>query len=229
MREIEIDAQSKTPREINRALKAMAKEYDRIIIKNPNAKHYLVAGLTDDVEVVIDGSAGYFVGTMVHGTRIKINGNAGWFPGDNMTEGELIVEGSAGDGVGQGIYGGHVVVKKDVGSRTGEIMKNGTIIIGGNSGFMTGIFMMGGRLIILGDIAQDAGESIIRGTIYVMGEIKSLGKNAKVEEIDDNDKKELKELLPTYGFELDDKNYDKFRKIVPRSKRPFYGHDSEEG
>lgn len=229
MREIEIDAQSKTPREVNRSLKSMAKEYDRIIIKNPNAMHYLLAGLTEDVEVIIDGSAGYFVGTMIHEAKVKINGNAGWFPADNMTAGEVIIEGSAGDGVGQGIYGGTVVVRKDVGSRTGEIMKNGTIIVGGSSGFMTGLFMMGGRIIIMGDLAEDAGESIIRGAIYVMGEIKSLGKNAKIEELDAEDKKELKELLPEYGFDLDDAQYDQFRKIVPRSKRPFYGQESEEG
>ncbi len=62
--------------------------------------------------------------------------------------------------------------------------------------------MMGGRIIILGDISDDAGESIIRGAIYVRGNIKSLGKNAKVEELDDKDKKELKELLPEYGFQF---------------------------
>lgn len=229
MREIEIDAESKTPREINRDLKTLAKEYDRIIIKNPNAKHYLSAGLTTPVEVIIDGSAGYFAGTMIDQASIKIKGNAGWFAGDNMTQGELIIEGSSGDGVGQGIYGGTVVVRRDAGSRTGEIMKNGTIIIGGSSGFMSGIFMMGGRIIVLGDIAEDAGESIIRGAIYVLGEIKSLGKNAKVVEISKEDKKDLKELLPAYDFHLEDSKYNEFKKIVPRSKRPFYGQESEEG
>ncbi len=229
MREIEIDANSKTPRELNGAIKKAAKEYDRIIVKNPNAMHYIAAGLTEPVEVIIDGSAGYFVGTMIHEARIHVKGNAGWFPADNMTAGEVIIDGSAGDGVGQGIYGGTIAVRKDAGSRTGEIMKNGTIIIGGNSGFMTGLFMMGGRIIILGDISDDAGESIIRGTIYVLGNIKSLGKNAKVEEIDENDEKELKELLSAYGFEPKDDGYDKFKKIVPLSKRPFYGKESEEG
>lgn len=229
MREIEIDAQSKTSREINREIKTLAEDYERIILKNPNAMHYLAAGLTKPVEVVIDGSAGYFVGTMIDQAQIKINGNAGWFAGDNMTEGELIIEGSAGDGIGQGIYGGTIVVKRDVGSRTGEIMKNGTVIVGGNSGFMSGIFMMGGRIIVLGDIAEDAGESIIRGAIYVLGQIKSLGKNAHVVEIDESDKNELKELLPSYGFNLEESKYDQFRKIVPRSKRPFYGQESEEG
>jgi methylamine---glutamate N-methyltransferase subunit B len=229
MQEYEIDAHNKTPREVNQELKRSAQENDRIIIKNPNAMHYMAAGLTEPVEVLIDGSAGYFVGTMIHGAKIHINGNAGWFPADNMTDGEIIVDGSAGDGVGQGIYGGTVVVKRDAGSRTGEIMKNGTIIIGGSSGFMSGLFMMGGRIIVLGDISEDAGESIIRGVIYVKGKIKSLGKNAKVEDVDDDDKKELKELLTTFGFQLTDKEYNDFKKIIPRSKRPFYGKESEEG
>lgn len=134
-----------------------------------------------------------------------------------MTKGEVIIDGSAGDGVGQGIYGGTVVVHKDVGSRTGEIMKNGTIIVGGNSGFMSGLFMMGGRIIVLGDISDDAGESIIRGTIYVGGEIKSLGKNAKIEELEEKEKIELKELLENYDFPLEESKYQKFHEIVPRS------------
>ena len=229
MEEFIIDAQDKTPRDINRAIKKFARDKDKIIIKNPNAMHYIAAGLTEEVELIIDGSAGYFVGTMIHGARIHINGNAGWFPADNMTKGEMIIDGSAGDGVGQGIYGGTVVVKRDAGSRTGEIMKDGTIIIGGNSGFMSGLFMMGGRIIVLGDISDDAGESIIRGVIYVKGKIKSLGKNARIEELDEENKKELQELLPSYGFNLKQEDYAEFKKIVPQSKRPFYGKESEEG
>ncbi len=229
MQEFEINANHKTPRDINQAIKKSAKENDKIIIKNPNAMHYMAAGLTEPVELLIDGSAGYFVGTMIHGAKIHINGNAGWFPADNMTEGEVIIDGSAGDGVGQGIYGGVVVVKRDAGSRTGEIMKNGTIIIGGNSGFMSGLYMMGGRIIVLGDISNDAGESIIRGAIYVKGDIKSLGKNAKVDKINDKDKEELYELLTKYGFKLTEDDYKNFKKIVPRSNRPFYGKESEEG
>ena len=229
MSEFIINAEHQPPREVNRAIRKAATEYNKITIKNPNAMHYIAAGLVDPVELVIDGSAGYFAGTMIHGAKIHIRENAGWFPADNMTEGEVIIDGSAGDGVGQGIYGGTVVVKRDVGSRTGEIMKNGTIIVGGNSGFMSGLFMMGGRIIILGNISDDAGESIIRGAIYVRGSIKSLGKNAKVEELDHEDKKELKELLPKYGFNLEDDEYNSFKKIVPRSNRPFYGKESEEG
>ncbi len=229
MQELKINAQDKTPRELKQAIKQAATTNDRVIIENPNAMHYLVAGLTEPIEVVLNGSAGYFAATMIHGARVHIKGNAGWFPADNMTEGEVIVDGSAGDGVGQGIYGGTVVVRKDVGSRTGEIMKNGTIIVGGNSGFMSGLFMMGGQIIILGDISDDAGESIIRGTIYVGGEIKSLGKNAKIEQLEEDEREDLKKLLEKYDFHLQKEDYQKFRKIVPRSARPFYGKDTEEG
>ena len=108
-------------------------------------------------------------------------------------------------------------------------MKGGTIIVGGNSGFMSGLFMMGGRIIIMGDVSEDAGESIIRGAIYVRGNVESLGKNAKIDKLDNTELKELKELLPEYGFDLTEEDYESFKKIVPRSNRPFYGKESEEG
>ena len=214
MKEYLIDANDMDERELNRAIKEHAQNYDKLIIDNPDSRHNICAGLTEDVDIEINGSAGYFVGTMVHGPRIHINGNAGWFAGDNMTNGELVIEGTAGDGAGQGIYGGTVIVKGSVGSRTGEIMKGGTVIIGGNSGFMTGLLMMGGRLIILGDVTEDVGESIMRGSIYVLGSVKSLGKNAVMEKVSPEDQKELKETLSKYGFELSDTDYANFKKIV---------------
>ena len=93
-------------------------------------------------------------------------------------------------------------------------MKGGTVIIGGNSGFMTGLLMMGGKLIILGDVTEDVGESIMRGTIFVLGNVKSLGKNAVMEETTSKDQSELQEILTEYGFELADEDYANFKKIV---------------
>lgn len=214
MKEHIIDAKDMDEKELNRTIKEHAVSYDKLIINNPESRHNICAGLTEEVNIEINGSAGYFVGTMVNGSKIHINGNAGWFAGDNMTEGELIIEGTAGDGAGQGIYGGTVIVKGSTGSRTGEIMKGGTVIIGGNSGYMTGLLMMGGKLIILGDVTDDVGESIMRGTIYVLGNVKSLGKNAVMDNATSDDQKELKEILTEYGFELTDSDYTNFKKIV---------------
>ena len=214
MKEYVINAKDMNEKELNRTIKEHAASHDKLIINNPDSRHNIGAGLIEDVDIEINGSVGYFVGTMAHGPRMHITGNAGWFAGDNMTEGELIIEGTAGDGAGQGIYGGTVLVKGNTGSRTGEIMKGGTVIIGGNSGYMTGLLMMGGKLIILGDVTDDVGESIMRGTIYVLGNVKSLGKNAIMEEITVDDQNELKETLTKYGFNLSDEDYANFKKIV---------------
>lgn len=214
MEEYFIFAKKMAEKELNRTIKEQAPRHDKLIINYPESKHNICAGLTEDANIEINGSVGYFVGTMVNGPKIHVNGNAGWFAGDNMTEGELIIEGTAGDGAGQGIYGGTVIVKGSAGSRTGEIMKGGTVIIGGNSGYMTGLLMMGGRLIILGDVTDDVGESIMRGTIYVLGDVKSLGKNAVMEDMTLQDQKELKEVLTEYCFELSDEDYTNFKKIV---------------
>ena len=167
MKEYVIDANNMDEKELNRTIKEQAPSYDRLIINNPESRHNICAGLCEDVEIQINGSAGYFVGTMVNGPRIHINGNAG-----------------------------------------------GTVMIGGNSGFMTGLLMMGGRLIILGDVTDDVGESIMRGSIYVLGDVKSLGKNAVMEKTTPKDLSELKEILTQYGFELTDDDYTNFKKIV---------------
>ena len=74
--------------------------------------------------------------------------------------------------------------------------------------------MMGGKLIILGDVTDDVGESIMRGSIYVLGDVKSLGKNAVMQEITLEDQEELKEILTEYGFKLSDNDYSNFKKIV---------------
>ncbi len=134
MKEYVIDAKDMDEKELNRTIKQQAAFHEKLIIDNPESRHNICAGLSEDVSIEINGSAGYFVGTMVNGPKIHITGNAGWFAGDNMTKGELIIEGTAGDGAGQGIYGGTVIVKGSTGSRTGGIMKGGTVIIGGNSG-----------------------------------------------------------------------------------------------
>ena len=54
----------------------------------------------------------------------------------------------------------------------------------------------------------------MRGTIYVLGEVKSLGKNAVMEKTTLEDQKELKDILTEYYFELSDIDYTNFKKIV---------------
>ena len=81
MKEYVIDAKDMDEKELNRTIKEQAIYNDKLIIDNPESRHNICAGLIEDVDIEINGSAGYFVGTMVNGPRIHINGNAGWFAG----------------------------------------------------------------------------------------------------------------------------------------------------
>ncbi|MEM3041005.1 MAG: glutamate synthase-related protein [Nitrososphaerota archaeon] len=218
-----IEANDLTTRQLNKALKDLSGRAERILIKDPKGKHHIAAGLCRKVEIDIEGSVGYFVGTMIDGPKIRIHGNAGWFAGDNMTSGEIVVEGHVGNGPGQGIYGGLVVIRGDAGDRAGALMKRGTLIIGGNTGIMTGLYMMGGEIIVLGNIGDYAGESIIGGQIIFTGDAPILGKNAKVVKLIKDEEERVHRCLNEYGFNASPP----FKKIVPKSPRPFYKSSSD--
>ena len=54
----ELDFSSMTPREANQKIKGLSTKCNKILIKNPNAMHYLVAGLTENAYIEVDVSAG---------------------------------------------------------------------------------------------------------------------------------------------------------------------------
>ena len=69
MKEYVINAENMDEKELNRTIKEQAITHDKLIINNPESRHNICAGLIEDVEIEINGSAGYFVGTMVNGPR----------------------------------------------------------------------------------------------------------------------------------------------------------------
>ncbi len=213
-----IDAIELNTRQLNKMLKELSQKVGRIVIKNPKARHHIAAGICRDVRIDIEGSVGYFVGTMINGAKICVHGNAGWFAGDNMTSGEIIIEGSVGNGLAQGIYGGLMIVRGSAGDRVGSLMKGGTVIVGGSAGIMTGLYMMGGEILVLGELGDYAGESIIGGQIIFSGDTPRLGKNAKVVDLDVDKEERVRRRLESYGFDVPST----LRKIIPRSPRPFY-------
>lgn len=206
---------------MNETLRKTSGSYDKVVIENPSGKHYLGAGLSGRLKVEIDGPAGFYLGTMMHGPDIEVNGNAGWFAADNMTEGKVVIKGSAGDGCGQGMYGGLVIALGDVGNRTGQVMKGGTIVVKGKSEFMTGLYMQGGQIICLGDVGGACGEAIIGGKIYVAGKVRSLGRNAKIDDLAGEERMPLLDVLQSHGLRAYADHG--FKKVLPENPRPFYG------
>lgn len=210
-----VEAEGKTTREINTAIKALiANGASEIRVRNPGARHNLGVAIVKPVHITFEGSVGYYCGGMGDGANIEIHGSAGWGVAEGILSGTVVVERNAGNGAGAAIRGGTVVVRGDVSGRGGVSMKGGTIIVGGNAGYMSGFMQQKGTLIILGDAGPALGDSLYAGTIYVAGS-SDLGNDAVEAAFDEQDARYLEATLAP--FEYDSTRYN-FRKIVAGRK-----------
>ena len=214
----EIDAMDLSCRELNEKMHNLMKEgYGTIVVKNPQGKHSLGVGILNKLNLIFEGSLGYFGVGSIDGPVVRITGRVGWSCAENMMAGKVVIEKNAGSCFGAAIRGGDLVCKGSVGARTGIDMKGGTIVIGGDAGAFTGFMMQRGRIIILGDVGENLGDSMYDGTIFVLGSIKSLGSDAVEAELTDLDKKWLKRKLEVaeIGSDVD---LSKITKIVAGKK-----------
>ncbi len=214
----DIDAIDLSCRELNEQLHSLMKEgYGTIVVKNPQGKHSLGVGILNKLNLIFEGSLGYFGVGSIDGPVVRITGRVGWSCAENMMAGKVLIEKNAGSCFGAAIRGGDLICKGSVGARTGIDMKGGTIIIGGDAGAFTGFMMQRGRIVILGDVGENLGDSMYDGTIFVLGSIKSLGSDAIEAELTDLDKKWLKRKLEVaeIGSNID---LSKITKIVAGKK-----------
>ena len=211
---------------VNKKIKALIKKgYGTIVLKNPGAKHSLGVGILNKLNLIIEGSLGYFGVGSIDGPVVRISGRVGWSCAENMMAGKVVIEKNAGSCFGAAVRGGDLICKGSVGARSGIDMKGGTIIIGGNAGAFTGFMMQRGRIIVLGDVGPNLGDSLYDGTIFVGGKIKSLGADAVEAEMTDLDRFWLKRKLKV--AEIDKKiDYSKMTKIV--SGKKLWNYDNLE-
>ena len=210
----EIDADNMSTTEVNKQVRKLMDEgYGTIVLKNPRGKHSLAVGILSKLNVIVEGSLGYFGCGLIDGPNIRVNGRVGWSCAENMMSGTVIIEKNAGSTFGAAIRGGDLVCKGSVGSRTGIDMKGGTIIVGGDTGALSGFMMQRGRMIVCGNAGKNLGDSMYDGTIFIGGEIKSLGVDAVEAEMNDHDKAWLKRKLEMYEM-LPQKGVDHFTKVV---------------
>ncbi len=211
---------------VNKKIKdLMKKGYGTIVLKNPGAKHSLGVGILNKLNLIIEGSLGYFGVGSIDGPVVRISGRVGWSCAENMMAGKVVIEKNAGSCFGAAIRGGDLICKGSVGARSGIDMKGGTIIVGGNAGAFTGFMMQRGRIIILGDVGPNLGDSLYDGTIFVGGKIGSLGADAVEAEMTDLDRFWLKRKLKV--AEINKKvDYSKITKIV--SGKKLWNYDNLE-
>ena len=210
----EIDTGDMTETEVNAEIRSLMDQgYGTIVIKDPRGKHSLGVGILNRLNLIFEGSLGYFGVGLIDGPNVRINGRVGWSCGENMMSGTVIVEKNAGSTFGAAIRGGDLVCKGSVGSRTGIDMKGGSIIVGGDTGALSGFMMQRGRMVVCGNAGKNLGDSMYDGTIYVGGEIQSLGVYAVEEPLSDLDRAWLTRKLTQYGL-MPDNGVDHFTKIV---------------
>jgi methylamine---glutamate N-methyltransferase subunit B len=198
---VTIDCHGKTIREVNRAIRdAIAGGEMCLRILRPDARHNLAVALIQPVEIMIEGSVGYYCGGMGDGPRIDIAGSAGWGLAECLMSGTVICRGSAGNGAGASIRGGTVVVHGNAAARAAISLKGGAVLIGGSAGYMSGFMMQKGTVVICGDTAEGLGDSMYAGEIYVGGRISGLGNDAVEREMSDDDRGRLAGLLAEHGL-----------------------------
>ena len=203
-----------TTTEVNSKIRElMAEGYGTIVLQNPRGKHSLGVGILSRLNLIIEGSTGYFGVGLIGGPNVRINGRVGWSCGENMMSGTVLIEKNAGSTFGAAIRGGDLVCRGSVGSRTGIDMKGGTIIVGGDTGALSGFMMQRGRMVVCGNAGKNLGDSMYDGTIFIGGSIQSLGVDAVEAEKTELDKAWLTRKLTQYGL-MPDKGVDHFTKIV---------------
>lgn len=210
----EIDTDTMTTTDVNNAIRQkMAEGYGTIVLQNPRGKHSVGVGILSRLNLIIEGSCGYFAIGLIDGPNVRITGRVGWSCAENMMSGTVMIEKNAGSTFGAAMRGGDLVCRGSVGSRTGIDQKGGTIIVGGDTGALSGFMMQRGRMVVCGDAGKNLGDSMYDGTIYVGGQIRSLGVDAVEAELTDLDRKWLTRKLTQYGL-MPDTGVDHFTKIV---------------
>ena len=222
----EIDTGDMTTTEVNGKIRdLMAEGYGTIVTKGPRGKPSIGTGILGRLNLIIEGSIGYFGVGLTDGPNVRITGRVGWSCGENMMSGTVVIEKNAGSTFGAAIRGGDLVCMGSVGSRTGIDMKGGSIIVGGDTGALSGFMMQRGRMVVCGNAGKNLGDSMYDGTIYIGGDIKSLGVDAVEEEKNDLDRAWLTRKLTQYGL-MPDAGVEHFKKVV--SGKMLWNYDNLE-
>jgi len=222
----EINAMDLTAKQLNDKLHSLMKEgYGSVVVKNPQGKHSLGVGILNKLNLIFEGSLGYFGVGSIDGPVVRITGRVGWSCAENMMAGKVVIEKNAGSCFGAAIRGGDLICKGSVGARTGIDMKGGTIIVGGDAGAFTGFMMQRGRIIILGDAGINLGDSMYDGTIFIGGKIKSFGSDAVKAKVTSDDISWLKRKLKVAEIGSDF-NFNKMTKVV--SGKKLWNYDALE-
>ena len=111
----DLDVKEMTAAEANKEIdNLMSQGYGTIVIKNPQGKHSLGVGILNKLNLIFEGSLGYFGMGSCDGPTVRINGRVGWSCAENLMAGKVVIEKNAGSCFGAAIRGGDLICKGSV-------------------------------------------------------------------------------------------------------------------
>jgi glutamate synthase domain-containing protein 3 len=180
---------------------------EHVDVLNPDGAHSIAVGINAPLTLDIRGHAGYYCGGMNKFADLTVHGNVGWGVAENMMSGSVRVKGFASESAGATGHGGLLVIEGDASLRCGISMKGIEIVVGGWVGDFSAFMAQAGTLVVCGDAGDALGDSLYEAVIYVRGKIKSLGADARVEPMTEQDYDKLGLLLQRAGFGHDPKEF----------------------
>jgi glutamate synthase domain-containing protein 3 len=219
-----IDLAQSTVRELNHFLhhELPRGNIQRVEVLHPNGQHNLAVGVDWPVEIDIRGHAGYFIAGMNKQARVTVHGNVGWSVAENIISGTVRVRGNASECAAASGHGGLVVIEGNASSRCGISMKGCDIVVGGSVGHVSAFMAQAGRLVVCGDAGAGLGDSLYEAVIYVRGKLHGLGADAREEEMTDEDRCQVADLVARACIDYDPRE---FKRIA--SARTLYHWHSE--
>jgi len=206
---------------VNRALRALPDGASATLIEVRGA-HNLGVGLFNNITITINGNTGYYAAGLCDGPDFVINGSVGWGVGENLMSGVVRVRGNASESTAATAHGGLVIVEGDASSRAAISLKGGSLAVAGNVGHMSAFMAQAGTVLVGGDAGDSLGDSLYEAVIYVGGTIRSLGADARTEELTDADITKVRDMCQAANF--DHINADTVTKVV--SARALYHFDA---
>ncbi|WP_234472900.1 protein glxC [Pantoea sp. S61] len=190
-------------RELNQALHDanLTKEIKSWQVINPAGAHNIACGVNDNVDITIEGHAGYYCAGMNQKASITVQGNAGVGVAENMMSGSVRVKGDASQSAGATGNGGLLVIEGNAAARCGISMKGINIVVKGDIGPMSAFMAQAGCLVVCGNAGEALGDSLYEAHIYVKGSVASLGADCVQKEMRAEHIEELGLLLQQAGFD----------------------------
>ena len=179
-------------------------------VLHPNGAHALACGLDADIDVEIDGHAGYYCAGMNQRATVRVRGSVGTGVAENMMSGLVVVDGNASQSAGATAHGGLLVIHGDASARCGISLKGADIVVRGSVGHMSAFMAQAGRLVVCGDAGEALGDSIYEARLYVAGEVATLGADCIEKELRAEHVEEVRLLLSRAGIDADPASFRRY-------------------